>query len=158
MGNRQQLSTKVNKSDEELSAIRDLAINMRIDGFRYTAIAEKVNREEQTVRTWFMRGGTLYDEYIYRMRERKKESRKLQKDIHNQISDAAVDAVATLKTKTRKGNVLAALGIMKLAGFEPAQKVEAEVKNDDLDKVAKAINQLGDYVKQNTPASNEGTS
>jgi hypothetical protein len=116
---------------EELDDIYRFAIDFRIDGMRYRAIAQIISKQfessrtEQRVKEWFSpKDGMLYDIYQWKKRQRREESKKLFKNVHKQLQDAAVDAAVTLKNKSRMGDVAAALGVLRIAGFEMPTKVE----------------------------------
>jgi hypothetical protein len=115
---------------ETLDEIYRFAIDGRIDGMRHRAIAQVVKRTEQTVKEWFAKDGRLYPIYQWKKRQRRQESRKLFKQIREQLEDAAIDATVTLKTKARKGDVIASLGILRTIGFEAPKKVEVSGNPD----------------------------
>src|SRR5690348_7969850 len=116
---------------EELDEIYRFAIDLRIDGMRYRAIAQVISKQfessrtEQRVKEWFApKDGMLYDIYQWKKRQRREESKKLFSKVHEQLQDAAVDAAVTLKNKARQGDVAAALGILRIAGFEIPKKID----------------------------------
>lgn len=123
---RQRKSTSVNTSYYSLKADEKLAIDMRIQNFATKEIAEMCKVEEQTVRTWFMKGGRLYSAYLSRSSEVNEERKRRFEDIDEQIRDAAADAVLALRAKIKRGNISAAEIILEYSGKQPPKKLDVK--------------------------------
>lgn len=119
-----QISTETHDPYEDLKPIYQDAVNMRIDGFRYAAIAQHCKVREDTARHWFEKTGMLYHAYELQRKRRREESKELQKKVMDQLNDAVIDAIITLKGKARAGNVPASLGVLAYSKFQPTQKIE----------------------------------
>lgn len=71
----------------ELKQEHEIAIDLKLLGFRYTMIAddERIKVTEHTVRTWFMKGGICYNAYRRKKRLQAKERKEMIKNIDNQV-------------------------------------------------------------------------
>lgn len=128
--NNQSVSTDVNPY-EKLDENDKLAVDMAVENVPYKFIAQRFKREHQTIKKWFMKDGRLYEAFIYQKKELRKEYRKFFKQIDQQIKDAAVEGIVTLRNAVKKQNmtgVVAARDILDRAGFKPKDKVEIESK------------------------------
>lgn len=123
---RQRKSTAINKSYYSLEPNERLAVDMRIQNFATKDIAEKCNVEEQTVRTWFMKGGKLFSAYTSRASEVMEERKRRFDDIDEQLKDAAADAVLALRAKVKRGNISAAEILLEYSGKAPAKKLDVK--------------------------------
>lgn len=123
---RQRKSTGINKSYYSLEPNERLAVDMRIQNFATKDIAEKCNVEEQTVRTWFMKGGKLFSAYTSRASEVMEERKRRFDDIDEQLKDAAADAVLALRAKVKRGNISAAEILLEYSGKAPAKKLDVK--------------------------------
>jgi hypothetical protein len=83
---------------------------------------------ESLIKQWFMRGGYCRTAYDQKKKERAEERQKLFKRIPDQLQDLANLSVVALKSRIRKGSVMASLEILKMVGFEAPKKLEIEDK------------------------------
>jgi transposase len=120
-----QLSTILNEDPyEKLDEDHRMAVDMRLENYSYADIAVPTKVKEQTVRTWFMRGGICYEAYQQRRRERMAERKERFTEIETQLHEMAADAILTLKRQLKKGSETAAIRVLELAGFSPIHKVQ----------------------------------
>lgn len=118
----QQKSTKLKNieanSYEQLSEDEKVIVDTRIiQGAKYRRIARMKNVKEQTVRTWFMEGGQYYAAYQWRKDFLAKEVQEENEDAKFQLQEGVGDAITVLKTQVAKGNLRAAVELLKMAGF-----------------------------------------
>lgn len=132
-------SEQSGKSYEDLEVYHQMAIDMRLDGYSYFAIAStlhdlavknKIDKKfpESLIRQWLMRGGYCRFAFDQKKKERAEERKKLYNNIPDQLQDLANLAIVSLKGRIRKGSVMASLEILKMVGFEAPKKLEIEDK------------------------------
>lgn len=120
--------TNQNQNPYDLLTEEDqTAVDMAVLNYSYGDIAKVMKRARATVKTWFYKGGRLYDAFKYMKKERRKEYAKKFKEIDEQLQQGAVDAAITIievsKRKSMTG-VVAAKDVLDRAGFKPKEKVE----------------------------------
>jgi len=134
MKNQQFQQNQQNKNPyEELDKLGKQIVDLKLSGLRYehivaylTKLGEK--RENQSVREWFIEGGKYYEAYIY-MKDKKKEDVKPEfEELNDHIKEGAIDAMYVVRQQVKKGNLKAAMYLLKLAGFEVEQ---VKNMNDD---------------------------
>jgi hypothetical protein len=123
------LNTDVHPEYDQLEERFQLAIEARLEGMKYKDIASilkgrNIQTTERTVRDWFVKGGTCADVYKDLKRERAKEVRAMFKKIRDEYVNIAPEAMLTIKTHVRRGNLSAAMHVMEVNGFEPVHKIE----------------------------------
>lgn len=123
------LSDQVTPEFESLEERFQFAIEARLEGMKYKDIAgmlkgRNIKTSERTVRDWFAKGGACYDVYKLMKRERAKEVRAMFKKLRDEYINIAPEAMFTIKSHVRKGNLQAAMHVMEVNGFEPVHKVE----------------------------------
>jgi hypothetical protein len=114
---------------EALEERFQLAIEARLEGMKYKDIAgmlrsRNMTTSERTVRDWFAKDGTCYDVHKVMKRERAREVRAIFKKLRDEYINIAPEAMLTIKTNVRRGNLAAALHVMEVNGFEPVHKIE----------------------------------
>jgi hypothetical protein len=151
-----QLSTNLNPQDpyEQLSEQHRIAVDMRLENYAYADIAEPLKVKEQTVRTWFMRGGYCYEAYQWKRRIRMDERKQRFQEIETQLHEMSADAVLVLKQRLKKGSESAALNVLALAGFTPLQRVVDETPKES--EELKLLRELVDtHERTSTPIQAE---
>lgn len=131
----QQNSTNLEKIEanpyEQLAEEDRVIVDVRIvQGAKYRRIARMKNVKEQTVRTWFMEGGKFYEAYKWRKAFLVKEVEEENEDAKFQLQEGVADAITVLKTQVAKGNLRAAVELLKMSGFN-IQKVITESDSED---------------------------
>lgn len=119
--------------DPELDGPYQLAVDLRISGLKYEAIAThpQINVKEHTVRTWFMLGGKCYKAYKDRESLLQEERRAKMKQIEASIQNLASEALKVISDAVVKGNLSASIKVLEMAGLKAVQKVEEIHPQDD---------------------------
>lgn len=143
---------------DDLEPKHQEAVFLRIEGAEYQYIAKRLQYSYTYVRELFSNGegGLCKPAYDQLRAEIDYENRKRFEKLQQEMEQAAPEAFTHLRLAAKK-NWKAAVSVLDRAGFAPVQKVKAEVDTGDLDKVAEAIDKLGDYARQITTPSDEGT-
>lgn len=110
----------------ELDGIYQLAVDLRISGLKYEAIASnpQINVKEHTVRTWFMFGGKCYKTYKDRVSLLQEDRWMKMKQIEAGIQDLASEALKVISNAVAKGDLKTSIKVWEMAGLKPIQKIE----------------------------------
>jgi hypothetical protein len=127
MAEKLQKLTEAHNPYNELSKRDKLAVELRLEGYRYKFIAAKCKVVEDVARAWFAKGGRLHDAYEYMAEERLKEYTTFFSEINERLKEIAVDAVVTLGKNTRKGQTKAASDVLDRVGFKATNKLELDI-------------------------------
>jgi hypothetical protein len=111
---------------EQLEPRLQFAIDLRLRNVSHADIAKQkeISVTPQTVRRWFMKGGACYLAFKEEERIRKRENKKRREKLDEYVNELAPDALLVVEEEMRKGNLKAALEILKMAGLSPVQKFE----------------------------------
>ena len=101
-------------------------VDLKLQGLRYEHIVGYLDklgekRENQTVREWFIEGGKYYEAYQYMKAKKKEEVEPEFEEIDEHIKEGAIDAIYVVRQQVAKGNLKAAMYMLKLAGLEVEQ-------------------------------------
>lgn len=122
---------KTTKKDRQLSTEVDayaaldekhrVAVDMRLQNYAYADIAVNrlVKMQEQTVRSWFAKGGICLKAYTELRAIRAGERQERFDEIDSQLQEMAADAIIVLKKSLKKGSEGAAARVLELAGYVP---------------------------------------
>lgn len=148
----QQKSTNINKKQhfyDSLELKYQQAVDLNLEGASHKVIAKMLQVKEQTVRTWFMKGGLCYPAHKEKEKQRRQEWQKRFAEIDDKLKEMAVDAVLTIKQNLNKGSLWAAFGVLDRVGFQPVTKIQpiTEPKVNIINYV---------YPKQETPKIEDG--
>ena len=140
MSKAKQITTELNEDPfEKLDDHHQQAVEMRLENFAYRDIAAHVQKSEQTVRWWFIRGGICQEAYDYKLKQRAEDRDERAKQIQNQLDSMAADAVNVLKRSMRRGSETAAIRVLELAGFTPVQKHKDVTKSKELELLEELV-------------------
>lgn len=111
---------------EALDEIGKKVVDLKLSGLRYEHIVgylEKLGqkRENQSVREWFIKGGKYYEAYQFMKAKKKEEIEPQFEEIQEHIKEGAIDAIYVVHQQVAKGNLKAAMYMLKLAGLEVDQ-------------------------------------
>ncbi|MBI4038712.1 hypothetical protein HY384_02020 [Candidatus Daviesbacteria bacterium] len=127
MNNQQNQQNQQNvNSYEALDKLGKEIVVLKLSGLSYQSIVEYLEkigekRENQTVREWFINGGKYYEAYEFMKAKRHEEIEPEFKAIEGQIKEGAIDAIGVVRDQVKRGNLKAAMYLLKLAGFEVEQ-------------------------------------
>jgi len=111
---------------ERLDYPEQIAIDLRLYNMSYEAIAAEMQKEfkkrgmekkapkEQTLRSWFEKGGKCKEAYEEKKKMRAEENKARIAEMDKKLIEAAVDGVIVLHKKIRKDNLQAALETVKI--------------------------------------------
>lgn len=127
MANQQFQQNQQNKNPyEALDEIGKKVVDLKLSGLRYDHIVgylEKLGqkRENQSVREWFIEGGKYFKAYQFMKTKKKEEVEPEFEGIQETIKEGAIDAIYVVRQQIAKGNLKAAMYMLKLAGLEVDQ-------------------------------------
>ena len=129
------------QSENPYSALDELSrkiVDLKLSGLTYQHIVvylEKIGekRENQTIREGFIEGGKYYAAYQYMKSKRLEELEPEFEELNDHIKEGAIDAMYVVRQQVKKGNLKAAMYLLKLAGFEVEQ---VKNMNDDSEGIA----------------------
>ena len=113
---------------KQLQSYHYEAMTLRISGLTYPEIAEKISKNEQTVKKWFSQDDLFQTEY----NELKEEIRAKNKDKLLDLTGQAIEALQrNLACDNPHAEINAAKEILNRVGIEEKTKVEqkTELKN-----------------------------
>ena len=154
MATKDKKSTKVNKlsknSYEGLDDLDKLYVDMRVQGYMYTAISSKSKVAYQTVRKWFMTG-RLNEIYLKRLKEHRKEYADKFAQIDSMLKEGAVDAAlkmleAVRSSGTWPSTIMASRDLLDRVGFAATQRIDLTQKNDG--KVLESAKKLDEHIRK----------
>lgn len=154
MKNQQFQQNQQNKNPyEELDKLGKEIVDLKLSGLSYQQISmylEKLGekRENQTIREWFIADGKYFEAYIYMKDKRREEVEPEFAEIDEHIKEGAIDAMYVVRQQVRKGNLKAAMYLLKLAGFEVEQ---VKSLNDD----SEGIKLLKEILERNEKRSHK---
>lgn len=110
----------------ELDGIYQLAIDLRISGLKYEAIAShpQINVKEHTVRTWFMFGGKCYKAYWDKEALLQEERWLKLKQLDAGILDLALEALKVTSEAVEKKDLKTSIKVLDMARSMEVQKIE----------------------------------
>lgn len=110
----------------ELDGIYQLAVDLRISGLKYEAIAThpQIKVKEHTVRTWFMFGGTCYKTYKDRVSLLQEDRWVRLKQVEAGLQDLASEALKVMSDAVVKGDLKTSVKVLEMVVPKPAQKID----------------------------------
>ena len=158
-----QLPTKTHKKTtgqslyEQLSPEWQKAVQLRLDFHRIWEITRfNIGLKYDTLREGFATGGIAHDAYETLKAERAAEDLEANSEVDNMIVEALPVAIRTLATKAQT-NWKAAESLAHIAGRTPKQKIEVEVENNTVDKLAEIVKGLENDARTSLVATNKKT-
>lgn len=110
----------------ELDGMYQLAVDLRISGLKYEAIANhpQINVKEHTVRTWFMFGGKCYKAYKDKVSLLQEDRWVKIKQMEAEALDLASEALKVMRNAVTKGDLKTAIKFWEMTGLKPIQKID----------------------------------
>lgn len=111
----------------ELDGIYQLAVDLRISGLKYEAIAShpQIKVKEHTVRTWFMFGGKCYKTYKDRVSLLQEDRWVKMKQIEAEMQDLASEALKIISNAVVKGDLKTSIKVLEMVGLnKPVLKID----------------------------------
>jgi hypothetical protein len=122
------------------------AVEMRIRLYRYEEISLFLEKKlkhkaaEQTVRTWFMKGGDCYEALEYRRKILFEENKEELKSVNERFDLLIAKAINVLDRKLDRNSENAALKTLEMRGYGATLKIKDETERKD------PINELRDIL------------
>lgn len=110
----------------DLDGIYQLAVDLRISGLKYEAIASnpQINVKTHTVRTWFMFGGKCYKSYKDRVSLLQEDRWVKMKQLESGMQDLASEALKVASNAVVKGDLKTSIKVLEMVVSKPAQKID----------------------------------
>ena len=122
-------------------------VDLRLEGWKYKRLELVAKKEEQTIRTWFMRGGIYHDAYIYRRDQILKEALEDFSEAEFHLKQGVADAIVVIKAEIARKNWRAAVALLKMVGFN-VQKVISETDEKEVQFLQNLIKEYEQLSKE----------
>lgn len=107
---------------ERLDSFGKQIVDLRLEGWKYKRLETVTQKEEQTIRTWFMSGGQYHDAYVWRRDQLLKDAIEDFDEAEFHLKQGVADAIVVLKAEIAKKNWKASVALLKMVGFN-VQKI-----------------------------------